>query len=125
MNRKQFKPSEVASNLQKVRGYVNDGTRILNGITLNRYSEAGNELRVISLYGRSERGDFLCQPHACVLYQLLLVNDQLELQAELFCRLSAKHHSLHEDLKILHNRAVLRINHQLQFYQCFVLVDLQ
>ena len=48
LNRKQFNTLEVASNLQKVRGYVNDGTRILNGITLNRYSEAGNELRVIS-----------------------------------------------------------------------------
>ena len=48
LNRKQFKTLEVASNLQKVRGYVNDGTRILNGITLNRYSDLGNELRVIS-----------------------------------------------------------------------------
>ena len=48
LNRKQFKALEVASNLQKVRGYVNDGTRILNGITLNRYSDLGNELRVIS-----------------------------------------------------------------------------
>ena len=125
MNRKQFNTLEVASNLQKVRGYVNDGTRILNGITLNRYSEVGNELRVISFMDAPKGAIFLCQLHACVLYQLLLVNDQLELQAELFCRLSAKHHSLHEDLKILHNRAVLRINHQLQFYQCFVLVDLQ
>ena len=125
MNRKQFNTLEVASNLQKVRGYVNDGTRILNGITLNRYSEVGNELRVISFYGRSERGDFLCQPYVRALYQLLLVYDQFELQAKLFCGLPAKHHSLHEDLKILHNRAVLRINHQLQFYQCFVLVDLQ
>ena len=48
LNRKQFKTLEVASNLQKVRGYVNDGTRILNGITLDRYSDLGNELRVIS-----------------------------------------------------------------------------
>ena len=36
LNRGQFKISEVASNLQKVRGYVNDGTCILGGITLDQ-----------------------------------------------------------------------------------------
>ena len=44
LNRKQFKPSEVASNLQKVRGYVNDGTRILNGITLDQLQWLGNRV---------------------------------------------------------------------------------
>jgi len=36
LNREQFKPLEVASNLQKVRGYVNDGTRTLCEITLDQ-----------------------------------------------------------------------------------------
>ena len=57
---------EVASNLQKVRGYVNDGTRILNGITLNRYSDLGNELRVISFCARSGGGVFFMPvPELC------------------------------------------------------------
>ena len=57
------------------------------------------------------------------LYQLLFVDDQLELQAELFRRLTAQDHALHENLKILHDRAEPGIHCQFQFYKGFILVD--
>ena len=41
------------------RGYVNDGTCILNEITLDQLQWLGNKSRVISFYRRSERGGFL------------------------------------------------------------------
>ncbi|CAN3963006.1 DNA-processing protein DprA, partial [Dysosmobacter welbionis] len=46
--------------------------------------------------------------------QLLLVNHQLELQAQLLRCLSTEEHPAHEDLKIVHDRAVLRVHGQLQ-----------
>ena len=47
---------EVASNLQKARGYVNDGTCILNEITLDQLQDFSNKSRVISFYVRSQLG---------------------------------------------------------------------
>ena len=40
-----------------------------------------------------------------LLDQLLLVDHQLELQAQLFGSLTAQQHTAHEDLKIIHHRA--------------------
>ena len=71
---------EVASNLQKVRGYVNDGTRILNGITLNRYSDLGNELRVISFWHAPEGAYFLCLYYNLALYVLACYNMSISIR---------------------------------------------
>ncbi|CAN4017880.1 selenide, water dikinase SelD, partial [Dysosmobacter welbionis] len=57
--------------------------------------------------------------------QLLLVNHQLELQAQLLRCLSTEEHPAHEDLKIVHDRAVLRVHGQLQLDERVLLVDLQ
>ena len=57
--------------------------------------------------------------------QLLLVDDELELQAELFGSLAAEDHALHENFKIVHDGAEVRVDRQLQLDERAVLVDLQ
>ena len=57
--------------------------------------------------------------------QLLLVDHQLELQAQLLRRLAAEDHALQEDLKIIHDGAEVRIDGELQLDERPGLVDLQ
>ena len=60
-----------------------------------------------------------------ILYELLLVDNQLKLQSQLFCRFAAQDHALHKDFKILHNGTILGINGQLQLDQGFLFIDFQ
>jgi len=55
--------------------------------------------------------------------QGLLVDHQLEMQAQFFRSLAAKKHAAHEDLKIIHHRTVFGVYVQLQKDLCFFFVD--
>ena len=57
------------------------------------------------------------------LYELLLVDNELELQAEEFGGLAAEQHSLHEYFEIVHYGAVMGVNVQLELYEGLFLVD--
>ena len=64
-------------------------------------------------------------PAELFLYELLFVDDELELQAQPLGGFAAQHHALHEDLEEFHDGAELGVNGQLQLDESFVLIDLQ
>ena len=55
-----------------------------------------------------------CRPRPLRSDQLLFVDNQLELQSELFRRLAAEDHTLQKDLKVIHYRADPRVNLEFQ-----------
>ena len=64
-------------------------------------------------------------PAELFLYELLLVDDELELQAQPLGCLSAQDHALHENSKEFHDGAEFGVDGQLQLDQGLVLVDFQ
>ena len=59
------------------------------------------------------------------LYKLLFVDNEFELQSELFCSFSAEDHPFHKDFKVVHNRSKLGINLQFQLNNRSFLVNFE
>ena len=59
------------------------------------------------------------------LNQLLVVDDKFELQTQTFRCTAAHGHAVQEDLKVVHHRAVLGLNVEVQPNGGLALVDLQ
>lgn len=56
--------------------------------------------------------------------QRLLINDEMEIHPEEIRRLLAQQHPLHENLEVLADLAIVRVDAQLQFDRTLLLVDL-
>ena len=67
--------------------------------------------------------DFSSAGH--ILQQRLLVNDEMEIHPEEIRRLLAQQHPLHENLEVLADLAIVRVDAQLQLDRTLLLVDLQ
>ena len=61
----------------------------------------------------------------CLLNHLLFIDDQFELQVQPLRRFAAQEHTLHENLKIIHDGAVMRIDCQFELDQRPILIDFQ
>ena len=59
------------------------------------------------------------------LYQMLLVDDQLELKPQLIRRFPAQNHSFHKNFKKVHNRAESGIYVQIQNDLFIVRIDFE